>query len=471
MADIRINQLPNEPTPSGADFVAIDLATTRKTTVTQLTEAGRPAASQAEAEAGVNPTKAMTPLTTAQAITAQGAAQFQPVDADLTAIAALATTGILARTAAATYVPRTITGTTNEIAVTNGDGVAGNPTLALAGTAASLQSLSLQAGDLIRATGVMTLDRIPIGTNNQVLQIIAGLPTWTNVSAGGDVVGPASAVNANLASFNTTTGKLIQDSLLPTASVNSAMRGHIFGLTMSNAGGDPTNDITVAAGCCASNATLPFEMILASAITKQLDAAWAVGTNAGGRMSAAAIANTTYHVFVIRRPDTGVVDVGFDVSPTAPTLPANYTQFRRIGSIIRASAAIVLFTQIGDVFIRTTVATDRASTAALADSLITISVPTGIIVSPIFNLNLTPGLTTNVNNAIGSGFMGAVQATAQVANSQAAGGGADVSDILSGVIWTNTSAQIRFRVIINSGSLIANTWITLGWIDTREVTT
>lgn len=38
--------------------------------------------------------------------------------------------GILTRTAASTYTSRTLTGTTNQIVVTNGDGVSGNPTFA-----------------------------------------------------------------------------------------------------------------------------------------------------------------------------------------------------------------------------------------------------------------------------------------------------------------------------------------------------
>lgn len=55
----------------------------------------------------------------------------QPLDADLTALAALSGTGIVARTGAATYSERTITGTANEVEITNGNGVSGNPTIGL----------------------------------------------------------------------------------------------------------------------------------------------------------------------------------------------------------------------------------------------------------------------------------------------------------------------------------------------------
>lgn len=55
----------------------------------------------------------------------------QPLDATLTALAAYNTNGVLVQTSADTFVGRTITGTSDEITVTNGDGVGGNPTLSL----------------------------------------------------------------------------------------------------------------------------------------------------------------------------------------------------------------------------------------------------------------------------------------------------------------------------------------------------
>lgn len=54
---------------------------------------------------------------------------YQPLDADLTAIAALAANGIAVQTAVGAWAQRTITGTANRVAVTNGSGVVGNPTI------------------------------------------------------------------------------------------------------------------------------------------------------------------------------------------------------------------------------------------------------------------------------------------------------------------------------------------------------
>jgi hypothetical protein len=80
-------------------------------------------------------------------------ANKQPLDSDLTAISGLATTGILARTAANTYTTRTITGSAG-LTATNGDGIAGNPTLTLDGDLVAIANLSTTG--LINRTGVGT---------------------------------------------------------------------------------------------------------------------------------------------------------------------------------------------------------------------------------------------------------------------------------------------------------------------------
>jgi len=56
----------------------------------------------------------------------------QPLDADLTALAGLASNGMIARTGAGTVAARTITAGQG-VTVTNGDGISGNPTIATAG--------------------------------------------------------------------------------------------------------------------------------------------------------------------------------------------------------------------------------------------------------------------------------------------------------------------------------------------------
>lgn len=82
MADIRIEDLPLDASPAAGDFLPIDGATTRKTTIQAAVEIGRPVASQAEAEAGVDNTKVMTPLTVFQSLTVNAASPTQGAKAD-----------------------------------------------------------------------------------------------------------------------------------------------------------------------------------------------------------------------------------------------------------------------------------------------------------------------------------------------------------------------------------------------------
>lgn len=84
-------------------------------------------------------------------------------------------------------------------------------------------------------------------------------------------------------------------------------RSYLAGLGMANNGTDAINDIDIAAGECRSRDSTE-NLRLASALTKQLDVAWAVGSAAGGR-DVGAIADGTWHLHLIKRPDTGVVDV------------------------------------------------------------------------------------------------------------------------------------------------------------------
>jgi hypothetical protein len=122
-----------DPTGTAAGLVATEAST-------------RAAADTAEASARVSGDAASVATAAADATTKANAAQAaaiaasQPVDTDLTAIANLATTGLVARTGSGTAAARTLTAGSAQLTVTNGDGVSGNPTVDLAYASAVRES-------------------------------------------------------------------------------------------------------------------------------------------------------------------------------------------------------------------------------------------------------------------------------------------------------------------------------------------
>jgi hypothetical protein len=125
-------------------------------------------------------------------------------------------------------------------------------------------------------------------------------------------------------------------------------QGNVQGLTLSNDSGTPNTVLDIASGA-AVDTTYVDMLILGSAYTKTTGA-WAVGTGNGGLDTGAVGAASWYSVWIIKRPDTGVTDILFSLSATAPTMPANYTLKRRIGWFKTASSNIVTFQQLGNRF-------------------------------------------------------------------------------------------------------------------------
>lgn len=144
MADIRIRQLPDGGGPVASDFIAIDNGSTRRASVQAVVEIGRPTASQAEAEAGTNPTKAMTPLTVKQSIASEVGVSI-----------ASAAQGALAATAV--QPTRAVNAGTG---MTGGGDLSADRTIAL--NAASIASLALADSSLQPATGIF---RVPSFVN------------------------------------------------------------------------------------------------------------------------------------------------------------------------------------------------------------------------------------------------------------------------------------------------------------------
>lgn len=84
----------------------------------------------------------VTSVTTPTTLAGYGITNAQPLDADLTAITAIATTGLLVRTGTNTWATRSVLGVTNRTTVTNGTGVAGDITVDIAATYAGQTSIT-----------------------------------------------------------------------------------------------------------------------------------------------------------------------------------------------------------------------------------------------------------------------------------------------------------------------------------------
>lgn len=160
----------------------------------------------------------------------------------------------------------------------------------------------------------------------------------------------------------------------------------INGLTMSNAE-DTEHDITIAVGAT-NDSTNAYILKLTSNITKQIDASWSKGNNAGGLFSGTVEANTWYHVFLIRKDSDGTVDAGFDTSLTASNKPSGYTYYRYIGSIkTDASSNIHNFIQYNNIFWWKKEKLDwNAKSVGTSKVTTSVSVPYGIRSLVYFNL-------------------------------------------------------------------------------------
>lgn len=260
------------------------------------------------------------------------------------------------------------------------------------------------------------------------------------------IVGPNSSIVLKYDADVTTPGWRLFDraSHLP--------RGHLDGLTLSN-GSDATNDINIAAGE-ARGARGILDLVLTTALVKQLDADWAAGTNAGGRYTTA-IANGTYHVFLLGKSD-GTTDVFFYAASTDPTavLPSGYIDYRHIGSIVRASAAILAFTQVDDWFLLTTPILDVSNaTPGTVANTATLSVPTGLKMQVLLNIvsNSTQCYFSSLDQADMAPSSTLAPLNSSYDNANQSGGQITV--------FTNASAQVRYRNFGNANIYAA----TLGW--------
>jgi len=263
--------------------------------------------------------------------------------------------------------------------------------------------------------------------------------------------------------------------------------GWINGLVLSNDGTDATNDIGISAGSCRSTSNIgrdgqrttldsdQMDMLLPVSIIKQLDVVWAPdnydpeGYSGGGRSggrSSSSISNTTWHVFVIgvlgQQPDILLHD---GVDPSA-VLPMGYTAWRRIGSVLRSSGAILGFVQHGDRFLLKAAVENINNTADHTTAVLAaLTVPTGVSVVALLSVRVNDNGTSGTGVYLNSPLQDDVEPGGSPPGLTIAGRNANAALWQGGLqIVTNTSAQIRYE---SSHADVDTTIVTSGWIDLR----
>lgn len=172
-----------------------------------------------------------------------------------------------------------------------------------------------------------------------------------------------------------------------------------------------------------------------------------------------------YYWYLIRRPDTGVIDVVFSLSSVSPTLPTSYTQFRYIGAAItNGSSQWTGFIQVGDEFYWATPISEFNGNSATTAVLLRVTVPSGKKVK----------LSGSVYYASGASGSQVIYLSDPDVNDIAPGSGTAFSISYSGAAsgsagasfkcWTNASGQIRKREFIAG---IQTILLNLGWADPR----
>jgi len=124
---------PAGTTPYGADTIAY-WTSSSEVRVTSLTSLGRSLIASS------------TPNGMQTVLGLRLGNDVQPFSSELSAVGSLSTTGMVARTASNTFVPRTITGVTGDIDVSNGNGVSGNPALSVGANIPRLANNNTFAG-------------------------------------------------------------------------------------------------------------------------------------------------------------------------------------------------------------------------------------------------------------------------------------------------------------------------------------
>lgn len=394
---------------------------------------------------------ARTVLDDADAATMRTTIGAQPLDADLTALAALGGVNVIYyRSAADTWAAVTIGAGLSFVGGTL-QATAGGGNVSNSGAPINGQLAQWTDATHIQGVDPSSLGFQPSDADLTALAAFSSIGTWPYRKAANTWM--PITLGAGL-TFDTATDTLN----------SSAVPGIIVGLGTANNATNPTNGIDIAAGQ-ATDSTNTTSIVLASGLTKQLDATWVAGNNQGGRQIGSALADGTWHVHLIWGA-SAATDVMYSASANAPTLPSGYSKFRRIASIIRVSGAIKAYVQSGNdfLFVTPTIDVNLPGTFTTSVRAVTLpSMPVGLKVLANISVGIYAG-TTGPNVVLITSLDQAD--IAPVINSlgciHAATG--QYGDSGQQYVRTSTSAQIRARSIVNDAYLFITAF---GFVDTR----
>jgi len=188
--------------------------------------------------------------------------------------------------------------------------------------------------------------------------------------------------------------------------------------------------------------------IVISDMTKQIDAVWAAGDDAGGRAAGVALANTTwYHGVAVAEADGSNPDIVFDTDITASNhraAHAEYTAYRYTGLSVLTdgSANITAFIQVQDTVLWSAAAYDvNVSDLGTSAVLYTLSVPPGVKVKA----KIIPVILKSAADAYA--YLSAPDQTDEAASGtlQSLRSNNTGAQPMPMDLWTNTSSQVRAR--------------------------
>jgi hypothetical protein len=166
-------------------------------------------------------------------------------------------------------------------------------------------------------------------------------------------------------------------------------------ITIANNSTDSEHDIDFSAGNAqADDGSMVWR---ATAMTKQIDVAWAAGTNQGGLDTGTVANDTTYHCYAIYNPTTLASDFILTATYGSPTMPSGYTKKKWVMAVLTdGSANIIPFKQDGK-FIQGGLQCYNSTVVPASYTDLTIQgIPTGIRVA----VNLDIFFLDNAGNSI-----------------------------------------------------------------------